>query len=173
MYAIINKGNGKFYTSMVFACYKDRQTENETNYWNQYVIFLNENKTALVKRYFFDSSRRPYLNKMVIITDGNLKNWNIDDNTGCGELEITNRQSLFDMVRDGTVSDALLNLDNNYFFEEYPEIKTSTDIENLTWASDGFHDACIKSMKKGDDVLYVLFDGIWGCKIEMWFSGDV
>lgn len=74
MYAIINKGNGKFYTSMVFACYRDRQTEDETNYWDQYVIVLNENKTALVKRYFFDYSRRPYLNKMVIITDGNLKN---------------------------------------------------------------------------------------------------
>lgn len=173
MYAIINKGNGKFYTSMVFACYKDRQTEHETNYLNQYVIVLNENKTALVKRYFFDSNRRPYLHKMVIITDGNLKDWNIDDNTGCGELKITNRQSLLDMVRDGTVSDVLLNLDNNYLFEEYPEIKTSTDIENLMWASDGFHDACIKSMKKGGDVLYVLFDGIWGCKIEMWFSGDV
>lgn len=28
-------------------------------------------------------------------------------------------------------------------------------------------------MKENDGVLRVLFDGVWGCKIEMFFDGDV
>lgn len=47
-------------------------------------------------------------------------------------------------------------------------------IENLEWASGGFHDACIQECKLQDDgSLYVKFDGTWGCKVEVWFWGDV
>ena len=48
------------------------------------------------------------------------------------------------------------------------------DIKNLEWASGGFHDARIAKKKlQDDDTLYLLFDGTWGCKIEVWFSGDL
>lgn len=173
MYAIIKQGNGKAYTSMVFGHYEDKKKEEGTNWWGQYFVVLNENKTALIKHYSFDYSRRPYLHKMIVFTDGNQEDWNIDDETGFGELKITDKQSLLDMVRDGTVSAELLKLDDAYSFDEYPEIKTNTDIENLMWASGGFHDAYIKDLKENNGSLYVLFDGIWGCNIEMWFTGDV
>ncbi len=53
------------------------------------------------------------------------------------------------------------------------EIKTEADIENLSWASGGFHDAYIAKEALNDGTLYLYFDGTWGCKIEVWFWGDL
>lgn len=36
-----------------------------------------------------------------------------------------------------------------------------------------FHDAFIKELEEDNNVLRVLFDGSWGCKIEMFFEGKV
>ena len=52
-------------------------------------------------------------------------------------------------------------------------IRNDKDIKNLMMVSGGFHDACIDCLEEKDGALYVLFDGIWGGQIEMWFSGDV
>ena len=43
----------------------------------------------------------------------------------------------------------------------------------LMLVSGYFHDACISKLKKQDDALYVLFNGTWGCSIEVWLAGDV
>ena len=32
--------------------------------------------------------------------------------------------------------------------------------------------AYIKEHKEADDCVYVLFGGVWGCSIEMWFEGE-
>lgn len=173
MYAIVNQGNGRFYTSLVFAHYEDKQEKEGTNWWGQYFIVLNEDKTALVKHYFFDFTKRPSLHQMILFTDANQDDWNIDEKTGLGEVNITDKKSLLDMVEYGIVPNALLNMDKSYIFDEHPEIRSERDIENLMCVSGGFHDARIKFLEEKDDALYVLFDGTWGCNIEMWFSGDV
>ena len=37
-----------------------------------------------------------------------------------------------------------------------------------------FHDARIAELeKRPNGSLYVLFDGVWGCSVELMFSGDV
>ena len=41
------------------------------------------------------------------------------------------------------------------------------------FVSGGMHDAFIETVNQDENSLYVLFDGCWGLKIEMWFSGDV
>ena len=67
-----------------------------------------------------------------------------------------------------------IQLDSAYNYVEYPEITNQNDIDNLMRAAGGFHDAKIKNMKTNDDgVLYILFDGAWGCEIEMWLENDV
>ena len=67
-----------------------------------------------------------------------------------------------------------IQLDSAYNYVEYPEITNQNDIDNLMHTAGGFHDAKIKNMKTNDDgVLYILFDGAWGCKIEMWLENDV
>ena len=173
MYAIVNKGNGKFYTSTVFARYDEYEKSERPNWWGVYYIVLNEEKTSLIKHYAYDSSSKPYIHKMILITDGNRDNWNIDEDTGEGELGIADKDSLLKMIKQGIVSNELLALDKAYHYEAYPDIRNDKDIKNLMMVSGGFHDACIDCLEEKDGALYVLFDGIWGGQIEMWFSGDV
>ena len=53
----------------------------------------------------------------------------------------------------------------DYKYNPEPEILTKKDIENLEWASGGFHDACIEQCKqKEDGSLYVKFEGPWDVK---------
>ncbi|SDP38793.1 hypothetical protein SAMN05216366_11646 [Selenomonas ruminantium] len=174
MYAIINKGDGQYYTSTVFAYYEDNNNDDgEIDCWDWYYIVLNESRTALVKHYVFDATANPYLHKMVIVTDRDKSNWNVDGETGIGEINLVKKNDLLKMVEQGTVSDELLAIDEIYKFNEYPEIQDFKDIDNLMTVSGYFHDAYIDHYEEKDGTLYVLFDGIWGGKVEVWFSGDV
>lgn len=173
MYAIVNKGDGNFYTSTVFARYDETEKSERPDWWGVYYIVLNEEKTALVKHYAYDSTSKPYIHPMILITDGNQEDWNIDEDTWEGELGIVDKDSLLKMVEQETVSSELLVLDKAYNYEAYPEIRNAKDIENLMKVSGGFHDACIECLEEKENTLYVLFDGILGGQIEMWFSGDV
>lgn len=58
-------------------------------------------------------------------------------------------------------------------FQEDQPVKTEKDIENLMWVSGGFHDAMIERIEEIPNGFKVLFDGVWGCRIEVTFSGDV
>ena len=63
-------------------------------------------------------------------------------------------------------------MDSAYQFESIRTINTVDDIRDLGWVSGGFHDAFIAEKKESENSLYLLFDGTWGCKIEVWFEGD-
>ena len=82
MYAIVNKGNGRHYTSMVFGHYEDKGGGGNQSEWGQYYILLNEEKTALVKHYAFDQNVHRYIRPMTVITDCDQKNWNVDERNG-------------------------------------------------------------------------------------------
>ncbi len=63
-------------------------------------------------------------------------------------------------------------IDAGYIYEEIQEIKGQKDIDNLDWASGGFHDARIaKEELQQDGTLYLRFDGTWGCEVEVWLWG--
>lgn len=173
MYAMVNKGGGKYYTSTVFAFYDDDEKAETASCWGRYYIVLNEEKTALVKQYVFDVSVKPMLHKMILVTDNSHEDWVVDDKKGFGAIGSTNKDDLLKMIEQGRVSDELLALDRAYEYEAYPEIHDEKDIENLMTVSGWFHDAYIENLEERDGMLYVLFDGIWGGKIEMWFRGDV
>lgn len=128
MYAIINNGNGDYYTSTVYACYEDPTNEDGTNWWGEYYIVLNKEKNALIKHYAYDSSVKPSIRQMILYIDDNQDNWNVDKRTGIGEVNISDRDSLMKMVEQSTVSNELIELDKQYHFEDYPEIHNEADI---------------------------------------------
>lgn len=172
MYALINKGNGKYYTSTVYARYQEMDENDEANCWGAYFIVLNEEKTALVKQYVYDAAAAPYLQRMVLITDGEQENWRVDSQSKLGEVKLADKESLLRMVEQGFVTRELLSLDEGYHFEAYPAIRTEKDIRNLMLVAGGFHDAYVERIEEKDDSVYVLFAGIWGGQLEMWFAGD-
>ncbi len=172
MYAIIREGDGKFYTSMVFGYYK---SSDNSDYKNRFWIVLNKAKTALIKQHVLQQNTQ-YLIPMVLITDADESGWNkISANEESAAFLPTGK--LLSLIDNDAVPDELtrkcIDMDKAYSFEPIRSINGASDIRDFTWVSGGLHDAYIAEKKEGEDALYLLFDGTWGCKIEVWFEGDV
>ena len=173
MYAIINKGNGHYYTSAVFGYYNDKIEKYGS--WKQYLIVLDESKTKLIRFSEYDQKKMPHLYKMALFTDGDQSDWSIDEH-GYGGVSFISKDDALNYVRTGTPADVLaqcLEYDRRNPYSEIQSIETAKDIDNLMWASGYFHDAYIKEISSIADGVRVLFDGVWGCRIEVTFSGDV
>ena len=172
MYAIVREGDGKFYTSMVFGYYKDT---NKPIYKNKFWIVLNKEKTALIKQNVLQPNTK-YLIPMVLITDADETDW-IKLNENQESVDFLPTAELLSMVEGNCVPMELtrkcIAMDRAYSFEAIRTINSDNDIRDLAWASGGFHDAFIAEKKESEDALYILFDGTWGCKIQVWLEGEV
>lgn len=172
MYAFIKEGVGKYYTSMVFGYY-DTST-NSMDYKHLYWVVLNKEKTALVNQPIYQPGRS--LQSMVLIVDADQSNWNsINENTE--SVDFLPTRDLYKIVEEGTIPKQLLDkcifMDREYVLEPYPAVKSAKDNKNIDWVTGGFHDGRIVELKEEGDSVYLLFDDLWGCKLEIWFEGDV
>lgn len=178
MYAIVRNKDGSHYTSVVFGYFcKITATDDYKRYLegvhNRFYVVLNEAKDALIKKYIFPSDNK-YLDPQVLIVEANQENWLFEDDThGCVDFLKGVDFYAAEPVVDPVLLGQCITMDAMHKYSEYVEIKTEKDIENLMWVSGGFHDAFIEKHAQMDDSVYVLFDGVWGCKIEMWFEGEV
>lgn len=177
MYAIVKSKSGHFYTSMVFGYFcKITATDDYQQYLesvhNQYYLVLSEDKSRLVKKYVFPWKDK-YLNPQILIVDASQPEWALDEkNHGCVSFLCGTDFDTDDVILDSAVLEKCISMDAAQAYQEYVEINTEADIENLYCVSGYFHDAYIKKCEHIEDTIYVLFDGVWGCKIELWFSGD-
>lgn len=173
MYAIINNGNGNYYSSAVFGFYDDHPSQFGS--YRAYYYVLDEKKETLVKKDEFDQSRMPNLHLMVLITNRDTSGWRMIDEYHGGP-EWLSKEAAMHCVNYGTPADVLsrcLDYDSKNPYNEYQTIESEKDIENLMGVSEFFHDAYIKEISPVDDGIKVLFDGLWGCNIEVTFTGDV
>lgn len=181
MYAMIRLGNGEFYTSPVFGHYDNvTATDDYERYLQQihsrYYIVLNKEKTSLIKVHVFAPDTK-YLILNVLIIDANYDDWQIDDN-GFGGVNFLPKEKVLKMLEDhhipNDILEKCLSMDAAFHYNPYPYIETQTDVDNLMTVSGRFHDARIAKLeKRGDDMLYILFDSVWGCSIEIWFEEDI
>lgn len=172
MYAIVRKGDGKFYTSMVFGYYTspNKKDYKESSFW----IVLNEEKTALIKQHTLQQNTN-YLIPMVLITDADETNW-IKCSDYAHSVDFLPADKLLSMIENHLIPEELtskcIEMDRRYVYEPIRAINTPADIRDLEWASGGFHDAHIAEIKKDHNSIYILFEGTWGCKVEVWFEGE-
>jgi len=175
MYAFVKGNSGNIYQSLVFGCYKDDSKYNNV-YDTFYYIVFNETKTELIKQYVYDKSSK-YIKLQILITDCDKSDWKMIDDY-CGQINIF-EENLPKCVEEKSLTKDLLekciSLDKNYQYNEFHTIKTDIDIKNLDWSAGNFHDSYISKIEinKENDELYVLFEGCWGCSIEIWFSNIV
>ena len=165
--------------SLAFFC-KVTATDDYQRYLerihNQFYLVLNSSKTALVKKYLFPAGNK-YLDPKVLVTDTDDSGWisqsRKDDRRAC----ISFLANLSVDTEEITVPDALLqrciDLDRAYTFHAYPEITDEKSIDDLMEVAGNFHDGRIQRWEQNGDAIYVLFDALWGCKLELWFEGDV
>lgn len=181
MHAIIRQGNGKYYISYVFGYYRNiTATEDYEKYiegiHNPYYIVWDENKEKLIK-WFAMQPNTKYIVPQVLIVDMDKQNW-IENAEGEGCVEFLSKAMIDSITEDGFQDNGIFNkcrtVDRDYKYEEYHEIMEEKDINNLYWATGYFHDARIaKEIMQDDGTLYLRFDGVWGCEVEVWFWGDV
>ena len=173
MYAIIRKGNKEYYTSAVFGFYDDNPNKNG---FCKYYIVLNEEKNKLIKKKLFNPKKKPYYDLTILLLNDYQHDWNIDEN-GYGCVNFLNKDLIEEIVRGKNIPDKLLkkciDIDSQYSYKEYHEINDQKDVDNLMLVSGCFHDARILEVKELDNTLKVMFDGIWGCNIEMIFAGNI
>lgn len=179
MHGLVRLKGGKYYDTEIFGFFCPiTSTDDYERYlqgiYNQYYLVLNEDKNTLCRQYTFDSSSK-YLDPAILIVDDDRSRWVIDEN-GNGCIDFLSKLPS-DAIEDRLTSEQLahcIELDASYHYKAYTFVETATDIDNLMAVSGGFHDAYIEKCEvQTDGALYVLFDGTWGCKIEIWFSGDV
>lgn len=179
MHAIVRCGQGQHYIATVFGYFcKVKTTDDYQRYlegiYNRYYLVLNNEKNKLVKQYIFDRSSK-YLDPSVLIIESDNSNWTEDDEgQGCVDfLSEVQQEDIEDNLQDDILN-RCIQMDMEYQYNEYPEITCQKDIDDLMNVSGWFHDACIEKIaRQNDGSLYVLFDGVWGCKIEIWFSNEV
>lgn len=173
MHAIIRQGNGNYYISAVFAHYRDTASQypDKTDWW---VVWDAEKKKLI--RQMNAVSLPTGIHLQVLIIDDDRHDWNMDER-GIGCVDFLNKELLDSLLGSSQQPEELLEqcrrMDDGFAYREYPEIKTPQDIENLTWATGGFHDGHLDTVKPGDDSVYLLFDGTWECKVEVWLWGEL
>ena len=106
-----------------------------------------------------------YIIPQILIVNADQSKW-IKDEQGAGCVDFLDR-ALLDSFLDAEdqpqdILEKCHDMDAGYVYANIQEIKSERDIENLEWASGGFHDARIaKKEIQEDGALYLRFDGIW------------
>lgn len=176
MQAIIRYGDGRFYCSPIFGMYYDKNSKQKP--FDAYVICFDEGKEKLVRHPLYNPKKKPYLNLMVLATDDDRSEWvSSEDDRYKGVIFLPWAMAL-KAVKDGFLPGELKKRcqeqDHHEDYSGFHQIKTDAHIRRLMTITGEFHDARIaKSEEQPDGSLYVLFDGVWGCSVELVFSGDV
>lgn len=102
-----------------------------------------------------------YLIPQILIIESGQEGW-IEDEDGVGGVDFLPREVADQIIDSGLFPDGVFEkckaVGAGYEYKPEQEILTQKDIENLEWASGGFHDACIQECKLQDDgSLYVKF----------------
>ncbi len=179
MHGIIRQGNGKYYVSAVFGYYDDITATDDyevQEIHKPFWIVWDDKKERLIRWYAMTPNTK-YLIPQILIIDSDRSNWKINEK-GIGCVEFLSRDLLDSFLDKEQQPEEILKMcrsvDSDYTYEEIKQIKTEKDIDDLEWASGGFHDAFIEQEEiLNDGTLHVMFGGVWGCKVEMWFSGEL
>lgn len=181
MHAIVRLGNGEYYVSAVFGYYNNIVSKDEYQRYleslhSPYYIVWNREKTHLV-RVFEMQQNTHYLIPQVLLVDNTVDNWVMNDQ-GIGGVHFLPRVLADELsvseVLPQDIKERCVAIDAQFVYEPYHEVVNEQDIENLSYAAGYFHDAYIKKQKTLEDgTLYLLFDDVWGCSIEMWLWDDV
>ena len=112
---------------------------------------------------------------LVLIVDGDTSDW-IAESEEEQAVDFLPADKLLSWVQDGAVPGELLQrciaLDAAYCYEPVREIGTQKDIEDFLWATGSLHDAFIAGLRREGENIRALFDGVWGCRVEIVFEGE-
>ena len=139
MHAIIRKGNGKYYVSAVFGYFRSVPKDDSYEEYIRcsrypYYIVWNEEKTALIKKHQFVQDTE-YIIPQVLIVDGDQTGWEFDSKTRSEWIAFLPRGLADELVQKKTLPEQIrrqcLVEDDNFTYQEYREVKTQKDIDEI------------------------------------------
>ena len=182
MYAYVKNERGKFYKSPVFGHYDEiieektykKYSKHVSAMYSRYYVVLNEDKTALIKKYVFDRGSM-YLDPRVIIMDYRSENWvAVKRGFDCVDFLAKVNFDSEDISVPDEILEKCLQIDRNEDYIEYVDITDDDSIDNFLLVTSYLRDANVLKVEREDEnSLYVLLESCWGFKLEMWFNGDV
>ncbi len=177
MYAIVKNGDGTYYTSAVFGEFcritaEDDKGKYHERVHNWFYVVLDREKKKLVKKYVYPAENK-YLDPRVLVTDCDKSGWVLDEKGyGCSDFLAGTDFYADEPKLTPLMLKRCIEEDAAYTYKEVVDVESDTDLKNLDCAAGGFHDAYVEKAEKNGDSVYVLFGGVWGCEVEMFFDGD-
>ena len=178
MKVIIRIGNGKSYVSKVFGILNNKINDKKESTYNwKYIVFDEKHEKLIAKKVYELIGEKKYINKQILIIDNDYSDLNLDEN-GVGKIEFLTNEDVDNIINNKEIRKEIIEKCKQYLFEfdvnDFIDVNNQKDIDNLLVVSGYFHDAYIDKIEKNnDESIRVLFDGIWGCKIEIIFEGNV
>lgn len=168
MYAVVGDVPGLIYTSVVFGRYKEIVNGKEKIYY----IVLNSSKSKLIKKYEFERECEgiySYVHEM----EWDISDWHlIDDKYGQIDFFDSNLPELVikDMVPE-ELFEKCLEVNENYDYKKWKEIRTDEDIYELDEFCCNFHDACLANIaiESYSDSITATICGIGDFTVEICF----
>jgi hypothetical protein len=113
----------------------------------------------------------------VLLIDENTDDWVLNEH-GYGCVDFLADKNLLEIVESNSIDNAIVEqcvlYDIPSAFKEINEVNNENDAKQLMFITGEFHDArIVETENRADGSLRVLFDGVWGCDVEMYFEGDV
>lgn len=159
MIAKIVTENG-YYDSIVFAIINKG--------WASEALVFNRDFTALQFVKVWKPSRN------VFIYNAGKDGWVIKKKVEGYDWILENLKiGLFKRKIDESVLDKCKELQATIEERVWVEIKNEADIEDLMYASSGFHDSYVNNMYVDDGKQYISFDTTWGCDILFELDGNI
>lgn len=175
MQAIVKCTDDSYYFSMVFGCICMCEHKLATDSWYDYAyVVLDESKTNLILyNEFFPENK--FLEPMLLFIDVDQSNWEVNE-LGEGGIRGLITPEILTQIKENCVPNLIvqkcIQLDQNLKETSYRKIKTPQDIENFLSLSRRLHDALIENISLKSNRLLVRFDGVWGCKLLLCFTGN-
>ena len=170
MYALVRREDGTVYPSPVFGYGCESGTSGAHG---AYYIVLDERGERLKKQRMFDPEAE-FLEPRIHIVDDSCHGWRLDrDGYGCVDYLVGVATDGADITPPEPILALCREVARTQSYRETVDIRTPHDIACFLTTFGGMHDLCVQSVTREGDELYVLFDGCWGLKCELWLSGDV
>ncbi len=158
----------KEYRSYVFAHFID-------GFDSSVIVFdSSENRYKHVNMY----NTKPHIVRKVFIIDTARDGWTSPTKDTEGYDWLVNDPTLIKSIKRGnTVSEEYLSraieLNKTIVVNEWTEVKTEDDVENLMTAALDFHDSYIKRIEYNTDKMTVIFENCWNSTVTLEFEGDI
>ena len=173
MKAILRLGYCRHYSSPVFGVYRDPASPKDP--FDAYVVCLDDRRETLTTHPLHDIAQYPFPYPRLLFTDMSGDGWVEEEGVYAGvpfiPLALARRIAMGEEA-PADVVERCRALDDGEAVDALRPVTTDAELQNLLTVAGYLHDARADHVTVGDDTVTIEFWDVWGCTLELVFSGD-